>query len=318
MELALVLRELSKRWLLVAIGVLVAAVAAIFSVYRLDGTKLKARSLQYSSASTQLLVDTPSSVLGNSSKPFESLSQRAVVYANFMASPAVLQLIGQKVGLSGEQLYAAGPVNAAQPRVVQEPTALRRNIELTGESNPYRLSFESQVNLPTITINSQAPTTPQAVALANAAVVGLQRYIAGLQNAASTPSQSRVVIRQLGHANGGVVDGGISKALAAIVFLGVFLLWCVLVLVGVRFRENWRASALLQGGPSGAGGDPEHDHTARENGHSDVGVARDGAEQATPGPMHDERGGYVPELPPFETLLTREDEHPQLPTRSLR
>jgi hypothetical protein len=318
MELALVLRELSKRRLLLAVGVLVAAITAIFSVYRLDGTKLQARSLQYSSASTQLLVDTSSSVLGNSSKPFEALSQRAVVYANFMASPAVLQLIGQQVGLSGEQLYAAGPVNAAQPRVVQEPTALRRNVEITGESNPYRLSFESQVNLPTITVNSQAPTTPQALALANAAVVGLQRYIAGLESATRTPSQSRVVIRQLGRANGGVVDGGISKTMVAIVFLGVFMLWCVLVLVGVRFRDSWRASALLQGRPSGAGGEiPERDHTARENGHSDAGVAHDGAEQALPEPMH-ERGGYVQELPPFEALLAREDEHAQLPTRSLR
>ena len=65
MEFALILRELSRRRLLLAVGVLIAAVAAIFSVYRLEGTQLKARSLQYSSASTQVLVDTPSSVLGN-------------------------------------------------------------------------------------------------------------------------------------------------------------------------------------------------------------------------------------------------------------
>ena len=53
-----------------------------------------------------------------------------------MASPAVLSLIGQQVGLSGEQIYAAGPVNANEPRVVQEPTALKRNVEITGETIP--------------------------------------------------------------------------------------------------------------------------------------------------------------------------------------
>ena len=216
-------------------------------------------------------------------------------------------MIGKEAGLSGEQLYAAGPDNAAQPRVVQEPTALRRNVEITGESNPYRLSFESQVNLPTITINSQAPNTGQAVALANAAVIGLQRYIAGLENTANTPSQSRVVIRQLGHANGGVVNGGISKALAAIVFLGVFLLWCVLVLVAVRFRESWRASAVLQG--SNAGSAPAHGQDRADG-------ARGGAEQATPA-VHGEPA-YVSELPPFEALLAHEGDHPQLPSRSMR
>jgi len=134
MGLALALRELSKRRILLLLGVLIAAVAAVFSVYRVDGSGLKSRSLQYSSASTQVLVDSPSSVLGNLRESFEPLSARAVVYANFMASPAVLELIGKHVGLSGEQIYAAGPVDAQETRVEQEPTALKRNVEITGET----------------------------------------------------------------------------------------------------------------------------------------------------------------------------------------
>src|SRR6202035_3519166 len=61
--------------------------------------------------------------------------------------------------------------------------------------------------------------------------------------------KSRVVIRQLGEANGGVVDGGISKALAVMVFLVVFVLWCVLTLLSGRFRESWRASASPSAAP---------------------------------------------------------------------
>ncbi len=181
MEFALVIRELLKRRRLLAAGVLLAAIAAIFSVYRLEGTKLESRSLQYSSASTQVLIDSPSSVVGNLSQSFEPLSQRASVYADFMASPAVLKLVGQQVHLSGEQIYAAGPVDVNQPRVIVEPTALKRNVEITGETAPYRLNFESQPNLPTISIYSQAPTTSQAVALANGAAVGLQQYVASTE-----------------------------------------------------------------------------------------------------------------------------------------
>lgn len=276
MGLALALRELSKRRVLLLVGVLVAAVAAVFSVYRVDGSKLKPRSLQYSSASTQLLVDSPRSVLGNLRESFEPLSTRAVVYANFMASPAVLELIGRHVGLSGEQIYAAGPVDSQETRVEQEPTALKRNVEITGETDPYRLNFGSQANLPTITIDSQAPTTGQAIALANAAVLGLQEYVARLQRTTHTPPAARVQIRQLGTANGAVVDGGIKKDLIAIVFVAVFLLWCCLILIGARFRDSWRATGVLVGADSAAG----EAHGQSSNGESGSAIERHWAETA--------------------------------------
>jgi hypothetical protein len=257
MEFALILRELTRHRRALAIGVLIAAIAAVHSVYRLEGFKLKPKSLQHSSASTQVLVDWESSVVGNVQQPTEPLVSRAQLFENFMTSPAVLNLIGRQVGLSGEQLYAQGPVIANVQRVEQEPTALRRNVEITGETKPYRLNFESAALQPTITINSQAPTTTQAVALANATAVAMQRYVAGIETANHVPSSSRVVIRQLGPASGAVVDVGIRKSLAAMTFIAVFVLWCVLVLVASRFRESWRASAALQGAreQGGAGAD---------------------------------------------------------------
>lgn len=265
MEFALVVRELTRRRLLLALGVVVAAIAAILSVYHLEGFKLKARSLQYSSASTQILVDTQSSVLGNISQSFEPLNSRAAVYAQFMLSPAILKLIGQQVGISGEQIEAQGPVDLNQAPIVVEPTALKRNVQITGETKPYRLKFESQANQPTINVYSQAPTTTMAIGLANASATALNQYVKQLQKADNVSRSKAVTIRQLGAANGAVVNGGISKALVAIVFLAVFLLWCVLILAWLRFRENWRASALLRdledeelnaASTAGAAGDP--------------------------------------------------------------
>lgn len=246
MEFALILRELFRRRRTLAIGGAVALVAAILSVYRLDGFTLKARTLRYSSAATTVFVDTPSSVLGNLTQDFAPLQARATAYANFMASPTVLNLIGQQVGVYGNQIYAAGPVDPSVPRIVEEPTAVQRNVEITGESTPYRLNFNNDPNLPTIGIFAQAPTTKLAIGLANASASSLAQYVSNIQNTNGTPSNSRVVIRQLGQASGGVVDGGISKALASMVFVAVFLLWCFLMLVSVRFREYWRASASFE------------------------------------------------------------------------
>src|ERR1700683_1012710 len=126
MEFALILRELSRRRHALAIGAAIALLVATFSVYRVDGLRLKARSLQYSSAATTVFVDTPSSVLGNLTQNFEPLQARATAYANFMASPTVLDLIGAQVGLSGGQIYAAGPIDPNVPRIVAAPTAAQR------------------------------------------------------------------------------------------------------------------------------------------------------------------------------------------------
>ncbi len=205
MEFALILRELSRRRAALGIGVVIALIAAILSVYRLTSTGLAPRSLQYSSASTQVFVDTPSSVLGDLQPSFEPLQARATVYANFMASPTFLALVGEKSGIPGSQIYAAGPVDPSVPRVVEEPTAVQRNVEITGESTPYRLNFNDDPNLPTIGIYAQAPNTRQAVELANASAAALAQYVATLAKTGNTPPAQRVVIRQLGSASGGVV-----------------------------------------------------------------------------------------------------------------
>jgi hypothetical protein len=309
MGFALVLRELLRHRLLLVLGVLVAAAVAVLSVYRLEGTQLKPRALQHSSASTQVIVDAQPSVLGNVAQSFEPLDARAAVYANFMTNPAVINLIGKQVGLSGAQIYAAGPVTA-YTRVEQEPTALKRNVEITGETKPYRLDFESQTNLPTITINSQAPTTSLAIALANAAAVGMQRYVTAAEISSGTPHRLRVTIRQLGPANGAVVDGGIRKSLAAMAFVAVLLLWCVLILVASRFREIWRESAALQRGPdarsemSDQGGSGRH-----EGGREASGAAPHGGH--TRGPE-----GARFDTPSFDAPSELDDDGTGVPARS--
>ncbi len=242
MEFALTLRELTRRRLLLAAGVVVAVLAAVLSVYHVNGTKLTPRSLQYASASTQLLIDTPQSSLGDVAQDLQPLITRATIVANVMASPAAAALIGRYSGIPGDQIYAAGPVDPLEPRTVTEPTALKRNTEVTGETEPYRLQFFADPTLPTIGVTTQAPTTAQALALANGSASAISSYLQTLQTQERIPTQSWVTVRQLGTPIGGIVDGGISKKLAGIVFVAVLAFWCVLILLVARFRENWRAS----------------------------------------------------------------------------
>lgn len=240
MEFALILRELWSRKRVLAIGAVVAFLVALASVVRLPS--LQPRPVTYASASTQLLVDTPQSSLADLAQNIDPLQARATVLANLMASPAFLDLVGRQVGLSGSQIYAAGPVDPMLPRTQQEPTDLKRNVQLTGETAPYRLNFNSDPNVPEIGVYTQAPTVKMAVGLANATAVALRQYIATADNT-GVPSRSRATIRQLGQANGAVVNGGVSKQIFVLVFVGVMFFWCIMMLVSLRWRANWRASA---------------------------------------------------------------------------
>ena len=199
--------------------------------------------LRSSTASTQVLVDTQSSSLVNSSGDVLELQTLAMALANYGTTQDVLNAIGSKVGISGSQLYAAGPTSANVPRAVVEPSAPQRNVQITGETAPYRLEFDADPSLPEIAIYSQAPTTAMAVKLANASVAALSQQVAALLKTGKIPGKYRVVLRQLGAPTGAPDTAGARKSLAAFAFVGVFVLWCVLILVSERMVGAWRASA---------------------------------------------------------------------------
>src|SRR5690606_17275867 len=115
-----------------------------------------------------------------------------------LTSPAALRIIGQEAGIDPGLIFAQGPFEANQPRAEQEPTAEARSSQIVGETNGYRLQFESSPELPIVTIFAQAPTPEEATRLANATAEGLAVYVRRLQATRLVPSSQRVTIRQLG------------------------------------------------------------------------------------------------------------------------
>jgi hypothetical protein len=257
MEFALVVRELwsHKRWLVA--GILVSAIAATLSVSQVKNLmppKLQKRSLEYSSATVQAYVDAPRSFVGDlTQQPSPSIT-RATIFANLMASPGALQLIGTDAKIPGDQIWAAGPVDPTQQRLVVEPTATKRNYQVSGEKLPYRIELLADPNLPIISIYTQAPTTPQAIALANGSVQALNQYVHTLQQQQHIPHAAWVTIRTIGQASGAIVNGGIAKKLAGLVFFVVFIAWCVLTLTLIRFRANWRRTKFSIPSPASVNG----------------------------------------------------------------
>lgn len=234
MTLAKILLKLwaLRRW--VAVGVLLAAVAAVGSV-------ASSHSTVYASASTQMLVDAQTSALANSEADITGYTARANVFARLMTSAEALQYIGKAAGIPGNLIDANGPIEInGSPTATHAPVAIAN-----GKDQPapalYELSFVQNPTLPTVDVFAKAPTTAQAIALANGAVTGFADYISQL-NGNTVPLSKRVDIRQLGGATGGMVDVGASKKIAALAFFAILLLWCGGVLFASRLRADLRAA----------------------------------------------------------------------------
>lgn len=224
-----------KRWAVLA-GVVVATAVA-FVVHGSD------TSLQYSTARSQVLVDSPASSIADLDRDLNPLIARASIFSRLLTSPAALQAIGQQAGVDPRAIFAQGPVDPSEPRSVQEPTADARGGQLVGERSPYRLLFQSSSGLPIVTIYAQAPTTDGAVKLADGAARGLTTYIEALQEQQKIPPNRRVGIRQLGPAYGSVVDPGTNTKVAALAWFGILIMWCAALLILTRLVQSWRTTS---------------------------------------------------------------------------
>jgi hypothetical protein len=240
---------LLKLWSLrigVGIGILVAIAAAAASM-------TTSHSTVYASASTEMLVDSPQSALANADVDLSGYLTRANVFARLMTSSQAIQAIGKAAGIPGQEIEAEGPVevNGAQPAThAPAATVGGQNVPITPV---YKLQFVQNPNVPTIDVFAQAPTTEQAVALANAAVSGFGTFMNQLNAGNAVPTGKRITVRQLGGATGGMVDAAASKKIAALVFVAVLFLWCGLVLWFGRFRRQLREAKTKERGGQGPG-----------------------------------------------------------------
>lgn len=241
--------------MLLALGVLAAMVAAVISVSNVSllPPKVDEGTLDYYSAQTQILVDSQASSIGDLHRDLSPMVARANVYSRFLTTPAALDVIGARAGIPANEIYAEGPYQLGQARFIQEPTAERRGSQLVGRQAPYRLRFDSDPELPIVTVYAEAPTSKEATDLANGVSSGLSDYVTRLQDKEGVPESRRVAIRQLGSTSGAPVTPGASTKVALFVFVVVFGLWCVGILLVRRLSAAWRKSAAESSGGSLAG-----------------------------------------------------------------
>lgn len=265
MELAQALLLLWRRRLWVALGLVVALGVGVIS------TRLLKQQV-YSEASTQLIVESPRAPLGNAGAALTPFTSRASVFAELMAThPAVVE-IAKAAGIPADQIVATGPASITGGAPVSSAAAP----DGKQPDVPYKLILDQDPTLPTVDVYARAPTTPQAIDLANAAVKGFDNYLHTLEGQTPIASGQRVEIHQLGGSIGGVVDPGASKKIAAVLVLLVLIVWCALILLVERVRASTPPPSRA-GGPDpvlGLGDDSLYDlHVG--NGYSETAQPED-------------------------------------------
>ena len=235
------MRQLWRLKLGTGLSLVLALLAAVWSVSQ--------SGLEMATAHTEVLVDTPQSIMTNlreNSYSIDGLVNRAVVLGNVIASTPVEARIAQRTNVPAALLRIQAPIT---PRVASLPLDSQDSRSITDilkSNEQYRIAITANPTVPMLDIYAQAPTAQNAAALANAAVDELKAYLGGLASSQATPADDEIRIEQLGRATGLVINPGVKYQAALLVFILTFLLGCATTIFISRIRAGWRVEALSE------------------------------------------------------------------------
>lgn len=253
MNLIQILKELSRRRLLVALAAVFSALVAIVAVYDASPAppSISPRENVNARGSIEILVDSSNSPIADTRRDLTGLIARAGVFGRLISGGNVINEVAKATGIPAKQIDVAGP----SPLPGQAPGAG----ESSPEYHPYGISVVQSETLPILTVVTRAPTVAEARDLADAVPVAIRSLVDSIQLKQETPLGKRVEVRVLGPAEAAPVDEALGKKAALAIFFVVFAL-CLLAILGIpRFRAAWR-EADAEEPPVAPAPDPQAGH----------------------------------------------------------
>jgi hypothetical protein len=233
------------------ISLAVALLAAVWSVQKISlfPPGLTPRSLEMATASTHVVIDTPTSMLidlRQDTYSLDGLKNRAVLLGNVIASDAVRQKIAGDAGVPVERLRVQAPLTAAQAAPPVDSENAKKTSDILKSMDQYRLHIRANPTVPVIDISAQTPDAKSAEILANSAVDELKAYLAALAAEQGTAQKDQIKLIQLGRARGTVINGSIKWQVALLAFLITFAVSSATVIFVSRVRAGWQVAALAE------------------------------------------------------------------------
>ncbi|HWJ42874.1 MAG TPA: hypothetical protein VNR67_05535, partial [Solirubrobacterales bacterium] len=114
MDLIRILNELWSRRLWVVAAVAIAGLVGLSTAYKLPS--LEKRAELVGAASSQVLIDSSTSAIGDVERDPGPLANRAVVLAQYMSSAEARTQIAERMDLAPTQIAANGPFSSLTDR----------------------------------------------------------------------------------------------------------------------------------------------------------------------------------------------------------
>jgi capsular polysaccharide biosynthesis protein len=226
-------RALRRRWPATLAVVVLAIVMAVVIHSQLS-------TVPTGQATTQILVDTPSSSLVNVNVSATGLTAQASVLAQAMTSQAVLEQIAKSAGVPIGSVSAQGPFNGAG-EVLDIPTPSEaRALQVVSIKAAYHVAFVAQTNVPIITVTVTGPNPTAAGHIADAVLPGTDAWLSTISSSSTVPQEHRLVLRQLGDAQAGPVNSRTAEEIAVVGAIAILILGLVAVALVDRRLEDRR------------------------------------------------------------------------------
>jgi hypothetical protein len=235
----------------VVVSLALSLFATVWSVEKisLSPPGLTPRSLEMATASTHVLVDTPTSQLidlRQDTYSVDGLKNRAVLLGNVISSGSVQAKIAQRAHVPVELLRIQAPLTSAQPSPPVDSENARHTTDILKSTDQYRVQIKANPTVPMLDLYAQAPTAKSAAALANASVDELKAYLKALAATQNTPPKDQIRPIQLGRATGVVINRGVQWQAAFLTFLLTLGISCATVIFLARVRAGWRGASLAE------------------------------------------------------------------------
>lgn len=258
------LQRLWRLRLLVALGILASAALATYVGYvvSLQPFSLTPRTSSFGAAQTTMYLDYERSNLAGNARDPAPLYQRAEIFARFIGTTPIESTVADRLGVDTRDIAVEGPFPNEPGRASAEPSAQERANQILGEDSDYRVFVDTETDLPTISLFTQAPTDERAIALAGAVTDAVQEYSRGLRDADRRTQQEAfedslraletdgddlsgaerrqreraffqggAVVRSLGEPLGGQVTDQTGRLMVVLVFAAACVAWCAFLLV---------------------------------------------------------------------------------------
>jgi hypothetical protein len=221
-----------------ALCILVAAVASVANVRG---------NIAVAGASAEATVDFARAgdvQNGANSDQLQTLTARALLLGELMSTPPVVAEIARRAGLPVSSLSVTTSYIQNIPEPMVGPDLEVRGIQIIKLRSPYQLDIQPDPTVPRLQIYARGPTPAGAIALADAAVPGLQDYLRAdaLSHHLDPSNQYRVT--EVGGARGGVVNAHAKYEIALFTFMIVFGLVAALLVCILKARAGWKLAKL--------------------------------------------------------------------------